>query len=126
MSSDLEYRFKKTVRNRFKNDFKKQSLKKSNSIFKYTGISYNEYIKHFKNDTLWEYYCNGENIHIDHIIPVSAYDFNNPEEIKKCWNPKNLRLLSAYENVKKSNIFDFDLIKKYDIEHLLPENIKCK
>jgi hypothetical protein len=66
-----------------------------------------------------------EIIHIDHIIPVKLYDFENIEEIKKCWNPKNLRLIPGIENIKKSDNLDFVLIKKYNIEHLLPKGIIC-
>ena len=41
--------------------------------------------------------------HIDHIIPVSAYDFSIESDIKKCWNPRNLRIISAKENMIKKN-----------------------
>lgn len=41
--------------------------------------------------------------HIDHIIPISAFNFKTPEciDFKKCWSLENLRPLWAKENQKK-------------------------
>jgi len=39
--------------------------------------------------------------HIDHIIPVRAFDLTNPEEVKKCFNSNNLQWLPAKENISK-------------------------
>ena len=43
--------------------------------------------------------------HIDHIIPVSSFSFDNvdSEDFKKCWSLTNLQPLWSYENIKKSN-----------------------
>jgi hypothetical protein len=43
--------------------------------------------------------------HIDHIIPISVFNFNtyNDIDFKKCWALKNLRPLWAKENIIKSN-----------------------
>lgn len=43
--------------------------------------------------------------HIDHIIPVSAFNFEKPEDLdfKRCWALKNLRPLWAKDNVSKLN-----------------------
>lgn len=42
---------------------------------------------------------------IDHIIPVSAFNFKTPDDMdfKKCWALRNLRPLWAVENIKKGN-----------------------
>lgn len=52
----------------------------------------------------WDDYLNGK-LHIDHIIPISAFQYNGPEDkaFKKCWNLENLRLLPAHENIIKAN-----------------------
>jgi len=46
-----------------------------------------------------------EECHIDHIIPISAFNFTKPEhtDFKRCWALNNLRLLPAKENISKSN-----------------------
>jgi len=52
----------------------------------------------------WNDYLNG-NLHIDHIIPISVFNFDKSEhiEFKKCWSLRNLRLLPAKENLCKHN-----------------------
>ena len=74
------------------------------------GYSYKQLVNRLKA-TLpggyeWERdFINGGGIlHIDHIIPVAAFNFTKPEHIdfKKCWALKNLRLIPAKENLKKN------------------------
>jgi len=50
----------------------------------------------------WQDYLQGK-LHIDYIIPISAFNFTRPEHIdfKRCWALNNLRLLPARENIKK-------------------------
>ena len=52
----------------------------------------------------WEDYINNK-LHIDHIIPVSVFNFTKPEDIdfRNCWALSNLRLLQARENLRKSD-----------------------
>lgn len=42
-------------------------------------------------------------LHLDHIIPVSAFNFTSSQDIdfQKCWALKNLRIISAVENLRK-------------------------
>jgi 5-methylcytosine-specific restriction endonuclease McrA len=43
--------------------------------------------------------------HIDHRIPISAFNFKAPTDIdfKKCWALSNLQPLWSHENQKKYN-----------------------
>ncbi len=52
----------------------------------------------------WSDFLSG-GLHIDHITPISAFNFDIPEHIdfKRCWALENLRLLPATENLKKHN-----------------------
>ncbi len=47
-------------------------------------------------------------LQIDHIIPISAFNFTKPEDIdfRRCWDLKNLRLIPRNENIQKSNKFE--------------------
>jgi hypothetical protein len=38
---------------------------------------------------------------IEHAIPQAAYDFSNPEDVKRCWSPDNLRVMSSEDNNAK-------------------------
>jgi len=55
----------------------------------------------------WKDFLSGE-LHIDHKIPISAFNFDRPEHIdfKRCWALENLRLLPAKENLIKHNKLD--------------------
>jgi len=72
------------------------------------GYSYNDLIKRL-NKTMpegytWRDVLNGK-LHIDHIIPISVFNFTKSGQIgfKRCWALKNLQLLPARENLKKGN-----------------------
>ena len=43
--------------------------------------------------------------HIDHIVPLSAFNFDTPEQIdfKRCWALKNLQPMWAKDNIQKYN-----------------------
>jgi len=58
--------------------------------------------KQFVDGMSWE---NMGEWHIDHKIPVSAFNFNSYSDIdfKKCWALKNLQPLWSLENIKKSD-----------------------
>ena len=67
----------------------------------------NDLIEHLKSTMpkgcSWNDYINGK-LHIDHIIPVSAYNFikSNHVDFKRCWALSNLQLLPAKENQQKN------------------------
>lgn len=50
----------------------------------------------------WQDFMEGR-LHIDHIVPRSAFNFTSADDLdfKRCYALKNLRLLSAYENMTK-------------------------
>lgn len=71
------------------------------SLVGYTLIDLMEYLESlFQDGMSWE---NMGEWHIDHIIPVSAFNFIGPFDIdfKKCWNIKNLQPLWAKDNLSK-------------------------
>lgn len=47
----------------------------------------------------------GSKWEIDHVVPVSSFDYDSPDhpEYKKCWALENLRPLCKYENRAKGN-----------------------
>jgi len=72
------------------------------------GYTLIDLIKHLKKTIPdgynWQDCLNGR-LHIDHIIPISAFNFSTPKHVdfKRCWALENLRLLPAEENLRKNN-----------------------
>jgi hypothetical protein len=58
--------------------------------------------KRFDDKMSWDNY--GAYWHIDHKIPVAAFNFNVPEDLdfKRCWALNNLQPLESKENQRKS------------------------
>jgi len=123
-ANDSEYRLRLAISSAFNCRLKYEGIKKVDTAFSYTGIKISEYVAHLKQDPYWvDYKDKAQELHIDHIIPCAFFDFTDPEEIKKCWNPRNLRLLPAKENLSKSKKFIPELVTLYGIEDLLPAKL---
>lgn len=56
-----------------------------------------EYLKPFPKDI--------KNYEVDHIIPVSWFDLNNPEEVEWAFAPENHQWMLIIKNRRKSNKF---------------------
>jgi hypothetical protein len=56
---------------------------------------------------VWGDYLSGE-LHVDHIIPISAHNYESQNDIdfKRCWALSNLRLLPRLENMRKKDKLD--------------------
>jgi hypothetical protein len=80
--------------------------RKWESLVGYTLDDLKKHIeKQFSKGMTWD---NRDMWHIDHIIPISAFNFEKPEDIdfQRCWNLKNLQPLWATENLKKNDKID--------------------
>lgn len=105
--TDIQYAIKENIRASFHKHFKKRNLKKEFSINKYE-IDIKAIVEHLGTPP-----DDGKVYHIDHILPVDAFDLTKQEQIKKCWAPENLRWLEASENLKKSNKYRLQEFKEY-------------
>lgn len=63
--------------------------------------------KQFRDGMNWKKFMKGK-IHVDHKIPISAFNFTKPEHIdfRRCWALSNLQPLWAKENIQKHNKLD--------------------
>jgi hypothetical protein len=101
---DVLFRLKIKLKTDIYKSLKKN--KRSKKIEEIIGLSLLEYKKYIENQ--FEEWMSWDNWglrtwHIDHIIPLSSA--KTEEEIYKLWDYKNLRPLSAKENLIKSNKF---------------------
>jgi hypothetical protein len=121
---DLDYRIKQILRSRLKKALKGRKTEKT---MEYIGCDI-EFLKtwiefRFEHDMTWD--NNGTLWHIDHILPVNAFDFEIKTDITVCNHWTNLQPLYKEENLIKHdkielhhyfnniiNIFRFN--KKYN------------
>lgn len=99
------------IRSRVGMSLKRNNQTKKNKLFSLLGYDINELKHHlenqFKDGMTWDNY--GTEWHLDHRIPIDAFNFNceNTKQlhnvIKKCWSLNNLQPLDAIENMRKSN-----------------------
>lgn len=105
---DLEFWLRKTLRRRL-NFIIKNKLNNKILPSKTYGIDYSEIAKFIGP-------CPGErkDWHVDHIIPLSKFNLNDPNEIKKAFAPSNHRWITAKENLMKQDktIEEFEEYKK--------------
>jgi len=87
------------------------SLKKGKKGYHWedlVGYTLNDLIGRLKSTMpkgyTWQDFIKGR-LHIDHIVPTSAFNFIETKHIdfKNCWSLENLRLLPAKENLSKHN-----------------------
>ena len=104
---DVYFRNKMNLRRRVVRAFR--DFTKSGKIMtsREYGIDYGKIIDHLmknrpegvSDDDLGNY----RKWHIDHIFPLSKFDLNNPEEVKKAFAPENHQWLTAKDNMRKGN-----------------------
>ena len=81
--------------------FENANIQKTNHTIEYLGCN-SEFFLHFIKSKMTPE-MNFNNIHIDHIKPVSRFDLNNHEEFLKCCHYSNMQPLLAIDNLEKSN-----------------------
>ena len=87
----------------------KQGRKNGRNWEELVGYTIGKLMKHlekqFKDGMSWD---NHGKWHIDHKVPISAFNYKTPDDIdfKKCWALKNLQPMWSNENIKKSNKLD--------------------
>ena len=85
---------------------KNSNIKKTNPSISYLDCSAEYFVEYFeKKMNNWNEYhevkMNWDNIHIDHIKPVNAFDIDDEEEFLKCCHYSNMQPLLAEDNLTK-------------------------
>ncbi|RLD64545.1 MAG: hypothetical protein DRJ01_00495 [Bacteroidetes bacterium] len=92
--------------------------KNGNKWTEIVGYTAEDLLNHFEVDVIPKGY------HIDHIIPINAYDYSSiDDEFLKCWNIRNLRIIPAKENLSKGDKLDKKMIIEHNIIDLLPKEV---
>lgn len=113
--NNLRYRLNKRISDGIYHSLK-SGIKNGRSWVSLVDYNIEQLKRHLKStmpsNYAWQDFLNGD-LHIDHIIPVSLFNFNSSEnfDFKRCWALDNLRLLEKSENHKKSD----KLIKNFQL-----------
>ena len=81
--------------------FQNTNIQKTNHSIEYLGCNSEYFLNFIKSKMTPE--MNFDNIHIDHIKPVSRFDLNNHDEFLKCCHYSNMQPLLASDNLEKHN-----------------------
>ena len=80
---------------------KRSDLKKTQSTIEYLGCSSEHFMEYLKLKMTPD--MTMDNIHIDHIKPVSRFNLDDPDEFLDCCHYTNLQPLLAKDNLEKNN-----------------------
>jgi hypothetical protein len=105
--------------------FKLSSENKTKSSIEYLGCDAEYFIEYFeKKMNLWNQHndikMEWQNIHIDHIKPVSSFNLDDEDDFLDCCHYTNLQPLLATDNLSKNNKWS----DEYDV--YWNNNIKAK
>ena len=107
---DLLYKFIIQTRNCIRESIKRKGYTKKSKTFDIVGCDFDTLMKHlkktFKNNYGYDWHGQ-EDVHIDHIIPLSTA--NNEEEVLKLCHYTNLQLLKPEDNMSKQDKMDWEL-----------------
>jgi len=94
LSFAIEQRLRRRLNHAINRYIKDKKYMKSNQFH----IDYEKVIEHLK-----PFPKDIENYHIDHIVPLCLFDFNNPIHIKKAFAPENHQWLTIKDNCSKGS-----------------------
>lgn len=101
-NTDPQYALKERVRCRIRIALKNARTSKSQKTMDLIGCSYSflrEYLENqFREGMAWD---KPNSFHIDHIIPISSFNLNDPEQLKAACHYTNLQPLYPEENLRK-------------------------
>lgn len=104
--NDENYRMKSRLRWQLRQSLKDVNASKTMSALKLLGCTIDEFKTYleskFQPGMTWDNYSKW-GWHIDHIIPISAFDLTDPEQQKKCFFYQNMQPLWWEENTIKGD-----------------------
>lgn len=109
-NSDFEFNIRLKLSRRISMAIRKQFTSKAVSTSELLGCSFQEFRNYFESKftegMTWKKFMNGA-IHIDHIIPCSAFDLTDLEQQKKCFHYSNCQPLWAKDNILKGDKLNY-------------------
>ena len=106
--SNPEFKLASNLRTRLNEAFKAQDVSKNNKTFELISCS-QKFLKDWIENQLYgdmniENY--GIDFVLDHTVPIASFNLFNEDELRKCFNWKNLRPMRPKENISKGSKVD--------------------
>lgn len=123
--TDVQFRLRRNILSRIQEIMKSSNGKKMYSISKNMGCTYEELKQHleesFEQHPETGEYMNWENYgvngwHIDHIIPLAAFNLNDPLHFQLANHYSNLQPIWSEHNIKKSDSMDESYLHTISLE----------
>ena len=101
--NDPTFKLTENLRTRTRAAFKSQNVTKNNKTFELIGCS-QKFLRDWMEFQLYgdmniENY--GVDFVLDHTVPIASFNLFNEDELRKCFNWKNLRPMRPKENLSK-------------------------
>jgi hypothetical protein len=112
-NNDFEFKLMTNIRNSINKSLSRTGSKKHYRTHEYLGCSpsfFKRYIENLFED--WMTWENRNEWHLDHIRPISSFDLSDKEQVKECWNYRNIKPISAGENTRKNSWYNGVLYRK--------------
>lgn len=102
--TDIQFALKDRIRASVNRALRRNWVRKSRRTMEMVGCSVDELKAHierqFTDGMSWQ---NRSTWHVDHFVPIVAFDLTDPEEQKWAFNWRNLRPLAGHENHVKAD-----------------------
>lgn len=110
--ADDMFRLKQDLRNLVGVSFRNRGWGKLSKTQEMLGCTFEEAKQHLEETWCKNYGTeyNGEEVHIDHIVPLSTA--KSPEEMEKLFHISNLQYLKPYDNMSKGCKLNWELEKE--------------
>lgn len=108
-AEDHNYRLRSILTTALKYHINKQGAARKTSVLTLLGIGISDFRRYleslFEPGMAWENYGRfrdgRKSWEIDHIIPCSAFDFNDSTQLEQCWHYRNMQPMWASANRSK-------------------------
>ncbi len=120
--TDPLFRLKATLGTRIRLGFKRQCVRKQSKCIELLGCTFEEFknwiAAQFEEGMTFESY-GFDTWHIDHVIPIGAFDLSDPIAAKHAFNFRNCRPAWGKPNLQKNDRLDMALIGKHNLHDWL-------
>lgn len=120
---DPEYALRCNISQRIRQSIKNNKIKASRDIERLCGCSLlfmKQWIEYqFLSEHTWENH--GKIWHFDHVKPMSSFNLENENDMKRCFHWSNLQPLGVKENLKKGSKIIDTCIKQQQTKAILYE-----